>query len=113
MEDFKYEFDFSAMIGCTNDVPLPLFVGYVCLHQFVKQGIEKLSCKQYVIDIFKDSLEKGEELIVSDNMITLKLNNVNQDIIEYVKFIIKYGLMVIRNFTVENNTIKWEILDEN
>ena len=63
--------------------------------------------------LFMDSLEKDEELIEVNNMVTLKLNTVNQGIIEYVKFILKYGLIVIKDFTVENNILKWRILDEN
>ena len=113
IEDFKYEFDFSVISGCVDRILLPLFIGYVCLHQFVKQDIEKLTNRQYVLDILKDSLEKDEELIEVNNMVTLKLNTVNQGIIEYVKFILKYGLIVIKDFTVENNILKWRILDEN
>lgn len=112
VEDFKYEFDLSMYFDyCTHNehISSDLFNGYVCLHQFVKNNIDYAMGECNIFNIINPLLEKGETFEYNDNIFELKLNTVNDDIVNYVKFLIKCSLTLIKNFRIENNVIKWEI----
>jgi hypothetical protein len=110
VEDFKYEFDLSVNSDCLlySDVPLLLYVGYLYLHQFVKQDLMSCADKNNIISIITPLLEEGETIKEKDGHFELKLNNMNNEDIQYISFLLKYSLAPFKNFEVENNTIKFD-----
>lgn len=111
MEDYKYEFD-NFVFENDSDYKYAnvLFVGYVFLKQFVRQDINQFQVdNKLLVEIFKDSLEDGETIQENDNIFILKLNNIDSDIISYVKMLLKYCLILVEDFEILNdNTIKWK-----
>lgn len=117
LEDFKYEFDFYTHYEINSNYKYAdiLTIGYIFLTQFTRQNIDKFSVgKDLLKEIISDSLEDGETIEVTENnQFILRLNEVNNDIIEYVQLILKCTLTLYQKFTVENNYIKWVVIDEN
>ena len=118
LDDFKYEFDLSCMLNnnTCNINPLILY-GYIYLHQFVKQDIaEQTNNNNMLLKIFEELLDKNEKITVNeDGVFTLKLNEINKETIDYVKFILKYSLTLNEDFNIdiENKIITWKSFNEN
>lgn len=118
LEDFKYEFDFKYInlipmysIGNINN----LFMGYVSLHQLIRGDLIHLTNDE-LINEFKDSLEDNEYIIYDNNNFEIKLNNITDEIIEYIKFLLKYLLILYKDFKTDYNNNKINFIrmqDEN
>lgn len=116
LKDFKYEFDYYTHYSVDSDYKYAdiLTVGYTFLTQFTKQDINYFIIpKSLLKEILEDSLEVGESLLYTNNEFILHLNKINNSVIEYIKLILKCTLTLYKNFTVENNCIKWTIINEN
>lgn len=110
IDDFKYEFDLSVNSDCLShsNIPLMLYVGYLYLYQFVKQDLVSCADKNNIIAIMKPLLDDGESIKEKDNLFGLTLNNINNEEIQYVTFLLKYSLVPFKNFEIDNSTIKFE-----
>lgn len=111
MTDFKYEFDHFGFWQYNDYKYLRvLFVGYTVLHQFIRQDIKCFNItNKSLIEIIEDSLEKGETIEERSNIFILKLNKVNEEIIEYIKLLLRYSLIIVEDFEIlDNNIIKWK-----
>lgn len=114
IEDFKYEFDlaFDFDYGTHNDVPMALFNGYLCLHQFIKNNLGYMEGKLNMYQMFYYLLDKNECFDEKDGLCELKVNNPNEITIDYIKFLLNCCLITPKNIRIENNVIKWEIENE-
>lgn len=113
LKDFQYEFDFSIYLDCyTIDYSPYLFMGYCHLHQFVKQDLFELTNKELLSE-FRDKLDDGETIVCNDDIFTFKLNEVNSEVIEFIKLCLKYYLVTYTNLQIENNIITFKRLYEN
>lgn len=115
LEDFKYEFDLACFHFYPEyaHIPIELVNGYICLHQFVLQDLSKVVDKDNMVEIIKTQLEDGERIEeVSDGQYVIKINNLCNETVEYVNFLLKYSLVKTKNLRIENNAIKFEIDNE-
>lgn len=114
IEDFKYEFDFR--IGhchySETKAPLMLYLGYLYLHQFSKQNLIQQADKYNIIRIIESLLEDGEKLIEYNGVFELYINNIDDETMEYLDFLLTNSLVKTKNLRCENNVIKWEIDDK-
>lgn len=115
LEEFKYEFDLRySQLSHYYNGSLYLFIGYVFLHQLLRNNIFYLTNDE-LINEFKSSLEEDEIISHQDNKFIFKLNNINDDIIGYIKMMLKYLLILYKDFNIDyiNNEINFiRILDE-
>lgn len=116
LEEFKYEFDLRhTEITLYYNGSLYLFMGYVFLHQLLKNDIVYLTNEE-LIQEFKESLEENEIFAFRDNKFIFKLNKITDEVIEYIKMMLKYLLILYTDFNVDyiNNEITFlRIRDEN
>lgn len=115
IEDFKYEFDlaFDFYYGTHKDVPMVLFNGYLCLHQLIKNDLGYMEGKLNIYQMFDDLLSKDESFTENDGKFELKINNLNEINLDYIKFLLNCCLVTPKNIRIENNLIKWEVENEN
>ena len=115
IEDFKYEFDlsFDIIYGTHKSVPMVLFDGYVCLHQFVKNNLEYVLGKLNMYQMFDELLEKDEYIVEINGEYNLLINNLNEVNLEYIKFLLNCCLISPKELRLEDNIIKWRIDNEN
>lgn len=111
IEDFKYEFDLSYTHYINeNYIPQILINGYMCLHQFIKQDFTKIIDECNVIWAINSELEDGETINkLGDGKYEIKVNNLSYEILEYVRFLLKYSMIKTKNLRIEDNVIKFEI----
>ena len=111
MKDYTYEFDhYMSRNYCCNIYYMTLLIhGYTFLNQYVRQDIDKfIISNDFLTKILSDSLEEGEYVEEHDNIFILRLKKVTDEIVDYVKLLLKYTLILYCDFKVgENNTITW------
>lgn len=112
-EDFKYTFDLFGLDSRIIDHDFyPLLIGYIYLHQLVMQDIPVLGNDE-IERIFKISMEEGESIEIKDDSFTLKVKEVTDEIIDFVRFVLKYSLILYTDFKVNGNIITFKrIYDE-
>lgn len=107
LEDFQYEFDFSTYVDNYHIDNTPyLFMGYCHLHQFVLQDLFHLTNEELLLE-FENKLDIGEEIICNENKFILKLNEINEEIIDFIKLCLKYYLILYTDFKIENNNVSF------
>lgn len=112
LEDFQYEFDFGIYLGCYMIGYTPyLFMGYCHLHQFVKQDRFKISNTELLSE-FRDKLDDGETIVCNDDVFTFNLNEVNDEVIEFIKLCLKYYLVMYTDLQIKDNTITFKRIYE-
>lgn len=109
LEDFKYEFDLRYFMKLPFiDGMVNLLTGYLHLHQFTKQDLFELTDDE-LINEFKNSLEENETFTNDNKFFKFKLNFITDEIIEYIRFRLKYCLILYKEFIVDykNNEISF------
>lgn len=108
LEEFKYEFNLKYL----NLIPMcpayfdNLIKGYIFLHQLLRDDIVYLTNEELIWE-FKESLEDGESFTYKNNKFIFVLNNITDEVIEYIKMMLKYLLILYTDFNVDylNNEI--------
>lgn len=114
INDFKYEFDFFKVNSDyeLNDSYYP-FIGYVCLHQYIRQELFQLSNVDLLHEL-KNTLDDNETIEENCDLFILHLNYIDESIIEYVKLFLNCYLILYKDFVVNENIISFKrIYDEN
>ena len=83
-----------------------LYCGYLLLNQLVKYDFIDISPEDLKY-LFSIDLEEGEYVEYDGDMFILTLNYVNDEIVEYVKMILKYALVLYDDFNVNSNVISF------
>lgn len=115
IEDFKYEFDLAYFHYYPeyNNIPEIIINGYLCLHQFVLQDLSRMIDKDNILWVIKTQLEEGETIEeIADGEYEIKINNICDETLDYIKFLLKYTLIKIKNLMVKDNNITFEIDNE-
>ena len=115
IEDFKYEFDLACFHFYSEyaHIPIELVNGYICLHQFILQDLSKVISKEGMVQTIKTQLEEGETIEeISEDEYIISINNLCEETVDYIKFLLKYSLVKTKNLRIENNTVKFEIDNE-
>ena len=101
LEEFKYEFDLRhTTITRYYNGSIYLFIGYVALHQLLRNELFCLTNDE-LIQEFKTSLEENELITVKDDKFIFALNNITDEVIEYIKMMLKYLLILYTDFNVD------------
>lgn len=114
LEDFKYEFNFRhGYVFPNTKVPYMLYIGYLYLHQLSVQDLINEADKKNIISIIENLLEDDEYLYENNGSFELKIKDNDEEVIDYIKFLLTNSLVMTKNLRRENNLIKWEIDDKN
>lgn len=112
-KSFTYTFDFFGFYyELIDDDFFDLIRGYIYLHQLVVQDLFELS-NENLVEIFEKNLEDDEYITINNDQFILHLNYVDDEVIEYVKLILKYSLTLYTDFEVRDKMILFKRYYEN
>lgn len=115
VEDFKYEFDLACFHYYPeyDNIPEIIINGYLSLHQFILQDLSRIIDKDNILWVIETQLEDGETIEeIANGRYELKINNICNGTLDYIKFLLKYTLIKIKNLMVKDNSITFEIDNE-